>query len=202
VTACDTLSIANQDGAHAAVRHLLALGHRRIATVTGPATNVDARQRVSGYRMALEEAGLPHDPGLEIEGDFTEPSGYRAVRSLLALSPRPDAVFFGNDYMAIGAMSALAEASVRVPDDLAVVGFDDIAMARFVTPALTTVHVDLIALGARAVERVLHPREPGDDAGPHHETVAGRLVVRRSCGAAESDRTDHLSPSDRRRRHS
>ena len=202
VTACDTLSIANQDGAHAVVRHLLALGHRRIATVTGPATNVDARQRVSGYRMALEEAGLPLDPGLEIEGDFTEPSGYRAVRSLLALSPRPDAVFFGNDYMAIGAMSALAEASVRVPDDLAVVGFDDIAMARFVTPALTTVHVDLIALGARAVERVLHPREPGDDAGPHHETVAGRLVVRRSCGAAESDRTDHLSPSDRRRRHS
>lgn len=202
VTACDTLSIANQDGAYLAVRHLLSLGHRRIATVTGPATNVDARQRVSGYRMALEEAHLPLDPRLEIEGDFTEQSGHRAVAELLALKPRPTAVFFGNDYMAIGALSALAEAGVRVPEDLAVVGFDDIAMARYVTPALTTVHVDLIELGARAVERVLAPREAAGADGPLHETVEGRLVVRRSSGAAESDRTDHLSPPDRRRRHS
>jgi LacI family transcriptional regulator len=142
------------------------------------------------------------DPELEIEGDFTEPSGYRAVKALLALSPRPTAAFFGNDYMAIGAMSALAEAGLRVPEDLAVAGFDDIAMARYVTPPLTTVHVDLIPLGARAVERVLHARETGNGATPHHEVVAGKLVVRRSCGAAESDRTDHLSPSDRRRRHS
>jgi len=202
VTACDTLSIANQDGAYQAVRHLLSLGHRRIATVTGPATNVDARQRVSGYRMALEQAGVPLDPALEIEGDFTEPSGHRAVQALLALVPRPTAVFFGNDYMAIGALSALAETGVRVPEDLAVAGFDDIAMARYVTPALTTVHVNLIELGARAVERVLEVRASGHTVGPRHEVVAGRLVVRRSSGAAESDRTDHLSPLDRRRRHS
>jgi LacI family transcriptional regulator len=200
VTACDTLAIANQDAAYQVVRHLLTLGHRRIATVTGPATNVDARQRVSGYRLALEEAGEPLDPTLEIEGDFTEPSGYRAVQALLALEPRPTAVFFGNDYMAIGALSALAQAGVRVPEDLAVAGFDDIAMARYVTPALTTVHVDLIELGERAVERVLMARETGNET-PRHEVVAGRLVVRRSSGAAESDRTDHLSPSDRRRRH-
>src|SRR5689334_15686183 len=169
VTACDTLSIANQDGAYQVVRHLLALGHRRIATVTGPATNVDARQRVSGYRMALEEAHVPFDPALEIEGDFTEPSGVRAVGALLALERRPTAVFFGNDYMAVGALSALAEAGVRVPEDLAVAGFDDIAMARYVTPALTTVHVDLIELGSRAVERVLAARDHEPAAGPRHE---------------------------------
>jgi LacI family transcriptional regulator len=200
VTACDTIAIANQAGAYQAVRHLLSLGHSRIATVTGPPTNVDARQRVSGYRLALEEAGIEPDPDLEIEGDFTEPSGYRAVPQLLALFPRPSAVFFGNDYMAIGAMSALAASGLRVPEDLAVVGFDDIAMARYVTPALTTVHVDLIELGARAVQRVLATHETGNGT-PRHEVVAGQLVVRRSSGAAESDRTDHLSPSDRRRRH-
>jgi LacI family transcriptional regulator len=201
VTACDTISIANQDGAHAAVRHLVGLGHRRIATVTGPASNADARQRLSGYRMALEEVGAPQDRCLEIEGDFTEPSGYRAVRALLGITPRPTAAFFGNDYMAIGALSALAEAGVRVPEDLAVVGFDDIAMARFVTPALSTVRVDLIELGSRAVERLLAARDNGNGTEPHHDVIAGQLVVRRSCGAAEADRTDHLSPSDRRRRH-
>jgi LacI family transcriptional regulator len=195
---CDTISIANQDGAFQAVRHLAGLGHRRIATVTGPRRNIDAQQRVAGYRAALREAGIAHDAALEIEGDFTEPSGYRAVEELLDLSPRPDAVFFGNDYMAIGGLAALSSAGLRVPEDLAIAGFDDIAMARYLTPALTTVHVDLIEFGARALRRLLVLKENAADA-PRHEIVGATLVVRRSCGATDSALLHH---ADRRRRHS
>lgn len=198
---CDTITMANQDGAFRMVRHLIGLGHRRIATITGPARNVDAQQRVVGYRAALAQAGIAHDAALEIEGDFTEPSGYHAVANLLALDPRPTAVFFGNDYMAIGALSALARAGVRVPEDIGIAGFDDIAMARYLTPALTTVHVDLIEFGARAIRRLLEVKDglPGDV--PRHEVVGTQLVVRRSCGAPEVPRAALESSPDRRRRH-
>jgi LacI family transcriptional regulator len=195
---CDTISIANQDGAFQAVRHLAGLGHRRIATVTGPRRNIDAQQRVAGYRAALAEAGIAHDASLEIEGDFTEPSGWHAVEALLELSPRPDAVFFGNDYMAIGGLAALSAAGLRVPEDMAIAGFDDIAMARYLTPALTTVHVDLIEFGARALRRLLALKENAADV-PRHEIIGATLVVRRSCGATDSGLLHH---ADRRRRHS
>ena len=194
---CETISIANHDGAFQAVRHLAGLGHRRIATVTGPARNIDAQQRVAGYRAALADAGIAHDPALEIEGDFTEPSGYRAVEALLQLSPRPEAVFFGNDNMAIGGLAALSSAGLRVPEDLALAGFDDIAMARYLTPALTTVHVDLIEFGARALRRLLALKDHAADV-PRHEIVGATLVVRRSCGATDSALLHH---ADRRRRH-
>lgn len=181
----DTVTIANAEGAHAITRHLIGLGHRRIATITGPARNVDAQQRLEGWRTALREAGVAPEPGLEIAGDFTERSGYDAAAALLALSPRPDAVFAANDYMAVGLMSALGEAGVRVPEDLAVAGFDDIALARYLRPPLSTVHVDAFQLGDRAVQRiadVLAGRvDPAD--GHTHEVIGTRLVVRASCGA-------------------
>ncbi|MEP7029254.1 MAG: LacI family DNA-binding transcriptional regulator [Candidatus Eisenbacteria bacterium] len=198
----DTISIANQDGASQVVRHLVSLGHRRIATVTGPRHNIDAQQRIVGYRAALAEAGIAHDPQLELEGDFTEPSGYRAVAQLLAIEPRPTAALFGNDYMAIGAMSALSEAGLRVPEDFAVAGFDDIAMARYLTPALTTVHVDLIEFGARAVRRLLEVKDGAPGDVPRHEVVGAQLVIRRSCGALEDPGAAYPTHSDRRRRHS
>jgi len=196
----DTISIANQDGAFQVVRHLIGLGHRRIATITGPRDNIDAQQRVAGYRAALAEAGIAHDAQLEIEGDFTEPSGYHAVGTLLGLSPRPTAVFFGNDYMAIGALSALSEAGIHVPEDLAIAGFDDIAMARYLTPALTTVHVDLIEFGARAIRRLIEVKDGAPGGVPRHEVVGTQLVVRRSCGASEAAKESFPTHEDRRRR--
>jgi LacI family transcriptional regulator len=199
---CDTISIANQDGAFRMVRHLVDLGHRRIATVTGPSRNVDAQQRVVGYRAALASAGIAHDMALEIEGDFTEPSGYRAVETLLALSPRPSAVFFGNDNMAIGALAALSAQGVRVPEDMAIAGFDDIAMARYLTPALTTVHVDLLEFGARAIKRLLAVKDGAAGDTPRHEVVGTELVVRRSCGASAPEGSVLDPTMDRRRRHS
>lgn len=183
---CDTVGIANQTGAHSIVRHLVGLGHRHVAMITGPPRNADARQRLEGFRAALREAGAGIPSGYEVAGDFTEPAGYEAVGRLLALTPRPTAVFAANDYMAIGVLGALSDAGVRVPEDIAVVGFDDIAMARYLNPPLTTVHVDAYQLGERAVERLLeHPHaRPG--RRPHHEVLPTTLVVRSSCGSSSA----------------
>lgn len=184
--ACDSISIANQSGASAVVRHLVGLGHRRVATITGPERNADARQRLEGFRAALRASGIRVPSAYEIPGDFTEPSGYAAVAGLLALEPRPTAVFAANDYMAIGVLGALSDAGVRVPEDIAVVGFDDIAMARYLNPSLTTVHVDAHRLGERAVEMVLE--KPSARAGRrhHHEVQTTTLVVRSSCGSSSA----------------
>jgi len=177
VDSCDTISIANFAGAQAMVRHLQSLGHMRIAMITGPAGNIDAQQRLEGYRSAMGARRGGRE--LEIAGDFSEPSGYAAAEALLALDPRPTAVFAANDYTAIGVMSALNEARLRVPDDIAVTGFDDIAMARYLNPPLTTVRVDAYRLGERAVERLTRPARPRG----RREELPTHLVVRRSCGS-------------------
>jgi LacI family transcriptional regulator len=179
----DGISIANFDGAFAATRHLMHLGHRRIATVTGPARNLDAQQRLGGFRAALTDGGAARDPRLEIQGDFTEPSGFEAARRLLALEPRPTAVFVGNDHMAVGVLTALLAAGVRVPDDVAMVGFDDIEMARYLTPPLTTVRVDTFQLGERAVRFLLGRTLGRSDGQGRHELMPTTLIVRRSCGS-------------------
>ena len=180
----DTLSIANVQGARAVVDHLIALGHRRIAIVTGPARNIDAQQRLDGYRLAVRSHGGEWSPELEMEGDFTEPSGYEAATRLLTLERRPTAVFAANDYMAIGVLGALSDAGVKVPEDVAVAGFDDIAMARYLNPPLTTVHVDAFRLGERAVERLL---AIGHDTPSGHEELPTTLVIRGSCGSSAGD---------------
>ncbi len=179
----DTVSLANFEGAYAVVRHLQRLGHKRIATITGPPGNRDAQQRLEGYRTALREAGVTATRTLEVRGDFTEPGGYQGIQAVLAQSPRPTALFVANDVMAVGALGALREAGVRVPQDMAVAGFDDIALARHLTPPLTTVHVDAYQLGERALQRLLR-RDRGEPApGRSHEVLPTWLVVRASCGA-------------------
>lgn len=186
IEGCDSVSIANQAGAYSVVRHLVRLGHRRVATITGPARNADARQRLEGYRAALVEAGADVSRELEIAGNFTEPSGYEAGERLLALHPRPTAVFAANDYMAIGVMGALSDAGIRVPEDIAVAGFDDIAMSCYLNPPLTTVHVDAYRLGERAVEKLLDRAHPRRAHVPQHEVLPTTLVVRSSCGSSSA----------------
>ena len=178
----NSISIANVDGARAMVRHLLTLGHRRIATITGPERNIDARQRLEGYRTALCDDGLGPSPGFEILGDFTERSGFEGAAQLLKLKPRPSVIVAANDYMAVGVLGALQDARVRVPEDVAVTGFDDVPMARYLTPPLTTVHVDMLELGQRAVELLLGPADP-TRANGRHDVMSATLVVRRSCGS-------------------
>jgi LacI family transcriptional regulator len=180
---CDSLGIANFEGARDMVRHLARLGHRRIAMIRGADHNYDAAERLRGYREAVAELGLVDDPALELSGDFSEASGHEAVGRLLGDGVRPTAVFAANDCMAFGALSALREAGLRVPEDVAVAGFDDIPMAQYVHPALTSIHVDISALGRRATERLLDALHQPVTRGATHETLGTTLVVRRSCGA-------------------
>lgn len=184
-TGCDVLRVDNEGGARAMLRHLISLGHRRIAHIGGPIRNHDAEERRRAYRAELLAAGLASGPALEDTGDFTESSGYDAVARFLRLDERPTAIFAANDSMAIGAISALREAGVAVPGEMAVVGFDDIPIARYVTPPLTSVHVPIAALGARATALLLQALERPPIGPRRRETLPTNLVVRESCGGPD-----------------
>ncbi|HXH63044.1 MAG TPA: LacI family DNA-binding transcriptional regulator [Gemmatimonadales bacterium] len=181
-SAFDSIAVANARGAQDVVRHLVELGHRRIAMITGPARNQDAAERLKGYRAGLREAGIAPDAALEEAGDFSDTSGFRAALDLLTLNPRPTALFAANDAMAIGAVSALRESGVRVPEDVAVAGFDDIPMARYMHPPLTTVRVDIAALGERAATRLLEAVTNRRRHKKRREVVPVTLVIRASSG--------------------
>ena len=185
--AFDAINLDNHGGAFAMVRHLAGLGHRHIALVRGPEENADARERRRGYRDALRSVGAGPEDFVEIDGDFSEESGYRAGKRLLALKPRPTAVFAANDSMAIGCLFALREAGVQVPGDVALAGFDDIPIARYITPPLSSVHVPIAELGTRAMERLLYAVENKNEHERRQETVATTLAVRGSCGGAAKD---------------
>jgi LacI family transcriptional regulator len=182
-----SLSIDNHAGARSVVEHLLDHGHERIAILTGPSANRDAQQRLAGYRAAMRESGPGHDPILEIPGDFMQATGYRAVSQLLALDPRPTALFASNDSMAIGALHALHEAGLRVPEDMALVGFDDIPSAQYMNPPLSTVHVPIYELGAQAVELLIHRTNKTSDAPQTEAVLPTDLALRASCGCAATE---------------
>jgi LacI family transcriptional regulator len=186
--AIDSLTIQNSRGAREMVNHLVARGHTRIAIIKGSARNYDAAERLRGYRMALRDGGMTPEASLEREGDFTEAGGYAATLELLSLPKRPTAIFAANDSMAIGALSALRESGVRVPEDMAVAGFDDIPLARFMDPPLSSVHVPICELGARAVEILLHGVTHKNDHERRRERVSTKLVIRRSTGGESAER--------------
>ncbi|HEY0157721.1 MAG TPA: LacI family DNA-binding transcriptional regulator [Thermoanaerobaculia bacterium] len=182
-----TIRIDNYSGARSMTEHLIALGHRRIAFVNGPERNADAAERRRGYAAAIEAAPAPKRVAIELAGDFTEESGYRAAGEVLAMKPRPTALFAANDAMAIGALRALREAGVAIPAQMTLAGFDDIPTARYVTPQLTTVRVDIAEMGRRAVEYLVALLDRSDDT-TRQDIVPTTLVVRESCGAPEAHR--------------
>jgi DNA-binding LacI/PurR family transcriptional regulator len=164
----DRVAIDNVAAARTATRHLLRLGHRRIAAIGVDPRKVDgaAILRLQGFLQACEEAGQPVDPALLMSCEaWHREGGAQAMRRLLTLANPPDAVFCFNDLLAIGAMRALHEAGYRIPHDLALIGFDDIAEGRFATPSLTTIAPDIRAIGRRAVE-LLMGRISGTRTGP------------------------------------
>jgi LacI family transcriptional regulator len=175
-----TLRVDNFGGAQAMVRHLVAVGHRRIAFIAGPAHNHDAQERLRGYRAALAES-LPGTPELVFQGDFTDASGERACRELLALAERPSAVFAGNDMMALGCLAALDSAGLEVPRDIALAGFDDIPICRYLRPALTTVRVPIVEMGALALAELASAIEAPLRPPAGAQTLRTELVVRQSC---------------------
>lgn len=178
----DALDLDNFGGARSVVAHLLALGHRRIAHIRGPARNHDADERLRGYRAALHDAGVAPDPALELPGDFSDATGYALAHALLTAAARPTAIFAANDSMAIGALGAARDAGLRVPEDVAVVGFDDVPIARYMSPPLTTVHVGIHALGAEAAATLIAALADPDRHRPRRVVRPTTLVVRDSCG--------------------
>ena len=185
---CGTLGIDNYRGARAMVRHLVDTGRRRIAFIAGPEDNYDAHERERGYRDELA-ASLPGTTPRVLRGDFGEASGHAAAQEMLRAAELPDAVFAANDMMALGCLFALGQAGVRVPGDVALAGFDDIPLARYVHPALTTLRVDIAALGERAMELLQRRIAGGAPAGPQ-PLIAPEPILRDSTA---TPRTDHRS---------
>ncbi|MEO5625317.1 MAG: LacI family DNA-binding transcriptional regulator [Dokdonella sp.] len=176
-----TLSIDNHGGALAMTRHLIACGHRRIAFIAGPAGNLDGDERLRGYHAGLAEAGLTHE-AMVFAGEFTEESGHAAGHELIRRTPRPDAVFAANDMMAIGCLFALRERNLVIPTDIAIAGFDDIPIARYVTPPLTTVRVRIAELGRSALTRLVAEMEAPGSSSESPQLLPCEIVVRTSCG--------------------
>jgi LacI family transcriptional regulator len=175
----------NIGGARLAVRHLHSLGHTRIATIAGPSSTKPGADRTLGFRAEMRELGLKIPARYEVEGDFYPESGEHAMRSLLALKERPTAVFAAADMMAIGAIRTLRAAGLSAPDDVAVVGFDDIRVAELVSPPLTTIRQDMVGIGLAAGRALVEQIEnPG--VTPPVLTLPVELVVRGSCGARAS----------------
>lgn len=177
----DTVQVDNRLGARLAVEHLISLGHRRIACIGGPANLVTGTERVAGFREALRRAGLDVEGALLVNGDFSFESGYRAARQLLDQRAPPTAIFAANDLMALGVIRACSDLGARVPDDVAVAGFDDVPLASMIQPRLTTVAQPLTEMARIAIELLL-ARLGGGERSPEHHVLAPRLVVRESSG--------------------
>jgi len=165
-----------------ATEYLLSLGHRRIAMIGGVPTLGCSRERLAGYRDALDAAGLAFDHQLYRVGDFEYPSGYRETCALLESSVRPTAIFAANDVMAVAALKALHERGVAVPAQMSVVGFDDVEIAAWINPALTTVRQPLAHMGTFAATMLLQLID-GKELASTRVELATELIVRESCAA-------------------
>ena len=171
----------NQHGAYQAVQHLVSLGHQRIAHITGPLRISSVRERISGYKQALEKNGIRFDTELVIHSELTLESGYKTVLELLQAENRPSAIFTYSDHLAIGAIKAIRELKLSVPGDISLVGYDDIEYAQFLDIPLTTVHQPMYEIGQRAVFNLLDMMKSDDfTPGQHQEILEPELVIRES----------------------
>ncbi len=177
-----TVTVDNRHGSLLATDHLINQGHIRIAYITGPANHSSDTERMAGYRQALSEHSLPYDPTLVVPGDGKPVGGMRALQALIASAQPPSAVFCYNDMTAIGLLRAAREAGIDVPGDLAVIGFDDIPLASFVCPPLSTISQPKNEMGRLAMEMVLTLAESYDAVRPEYSdiVVKGKLEIRES----------------------
>lgn len=177
----DAVLVDNIQGGKLAAEHLVRLGHRRIACITGPSHLTPSALRKVGFEQALFEAGYPLDPALTLPGDFHPDSGYQATRTLLQFSKPPSAIFVSNDLMAIGVLNAAQELGCRVPEDISVVGFDDIELASFTVPPLTTLAQPKKDIGRMAIDLLLR-RIRERDLPAQRELLPMTLITRKSSG--------------------
>ena len=179
------VAAANRQGAYSATAYLVELGHHRIGFITGAMDQICAQDRLAGYKTALADHGIAFDPELVREGDFFQPLGYAGASALLELPHPPTAIFASNDVSAFGAMEAVREHGLRIPDDVSVVGFDDIPQAAHVHPRLTTVRQPLEKMGRTATRMLLEyindPQRPIERV-----ELPTELVLRQSCQPKKS----------------
>jgi len=174
------VDVDNVEGGLKATRYLISLGYKRVATITGKEGNAVTKDRLAGYQKAIAESGLVLEESLIEEGDFTESGGYQAMKELLKSSP--DAVFAASDLMAAGAIRAVQEADLRVPQDVAVVGFDDVPLDSILKIPLTTIRQPILKFGMTAVELLIDLTFNGKSP-PKNIILETELIVRESCGA-------------------
>jgi LacI family transcriptional regulator len=177
------VDVENQSGARLAVNHLLSLGRRKIACLSGPLNTIVGIDRQKGYLSALKEHGLPFDPRLVLEGNFSEEDGYRLTHSLIP--QQPDAIFAASDAMALGALRFLHEVNIPVPQQIAVIGFDDLPFAARSQPPLTTIRQPIFQTGATAAESLIACIENPSQAGYPQILLPTELVIRETCGAKQ-----------------
>ncbi|MFC5529938.1 LacI family DNA-binding transcriptional regulator [Cohnella yongneupensis] len=178
------ISSDNETGVQEALRYLNGLNHRRIAFLSAIETSYVSRHRLQGYQAGLAEAGLSFDDSLVVASDFTKEGGYRAMKQLLARPTRPTAVICCSDTGALGAYQAIRDAGLSVPEDISVIGFDDIEIASEIQPALTTVRQDTNTIGRKAIE-LLDALITDVSMQPPEAIVPTQLVIRGSCSVAK-----------------
>ncbi len=177
--AVDSVLTNNAHGGWQATQHLIELGHRRIGCITGPSDVTPSAERITGYCQALREGGIAMHEGLVVKGDFQYESGYRATHRLLAVNDPPTGIFACNDLMAVGAISAALELGLQVPADLSVIGFDDVRLALFANPPLTTIAQPKYEMGVLATSMLLE-RMQDRDRSPRRQLLETSLLIRQS----------------------
>lgn len=175
------VDVDNRGSSRQLIEHLVRLGHRRIATITGPQNMIAGSDRLLGYMEGLTQNGIPIAMEMIIPGNFTEEGGYTAMQKLL--THRPQAIFVASDTMALGALRAIQQAGLTVPDEIALVGFDDMPFAQRLNPPLTTVHQPVHDTGMRAAEALFELLDD-PERGPIHITMPTEIVIRQSSGVA------------------
>jgi LacI family transcriptional regulator len=176
----DIVRADSEQGAYQLVRHLLNLGHTRIAVLSGPQTVSTAVDRVTGYRRAMAEAGLDVDPELVYHGQFNQESGYEMTQQALTAAPRPTALFAANNFIAIGAFRALRDAGLQVPKDISMVSFDDLPTAMIMDPFLTTTSHPAYEMGQKATELLLARLASEGSEEPQEIVLPTQIIVRKS----------------------
>ncbi|GHO81552.1 LacI family transcriptional regulator [Ktedonobacter sp. SOSP1-85] len=178
------VDVDNVEAARIGVKHLISLGHWRIAMLKGLARDTCTSDRYQGYKEALEEAGIPLDPELVGDGDWSTASGYELTKRFLRLERPPTALFSSNDMMVAGVIRAAHEQGRSVPEDLAIVGFDDLPQTTMIFPDLTTIRQPCVELGIRAAEMLIEQLEHDTkETKPMHVILPTTLVIRESCGS-------------------
>jgi LacI family transcriptional regulator len=189
---CNSVVPDDRYGAELAVKHLVSLGHQKIAYISGPESWYSSKERLSGYREELELSNIAFNGDWVRSGDWEVDGGYKAAKDLLQLKNRPTAIFAGNDLMALGAIYAILDAGLSVPRDIAVVGYDNREFTRIVRPGITTVVMPVYEMGRIAAEMILNQIAEGKREDDEIK-VKGELIIRDTCGADDSRKTKEIS---------